>query len=489
MKRIIYFAIFSLLLFSCTKQMNNPEKINSFPEIYPDYTGVTIPINIAPLNFTVDSGNFTLLNLKILETDGLFFQKKYKGEVDIPSAQWHDLLNRNCGDSIWFELCVKKNNKWYQYKSFSMYVSPDSIDYGIVYRLISPGYETYSKMGIYERNLSCFKQRPLFENTQITNSCVNCHTFNRGNPQQQSVHIRGTHGATIVKINEKTKVLQSTNDSILASCMYPYWHPSGKYIAYSTNKVRQVFHTTATDLIETFDEASDILVYDIGNNTLLSCDLISGNSFETFPSFSADGKKLYFCSASLIDLPRHAKKAYYNICSIDFNPQKGIFGNRVDTIINAALERKSATLPRASYDGNFLMYSKINYGSFPMYHSDADLWLLDLKTGENRPLNEVNSQYSDGYHNWSSNSHWFVFESRRDGDLFARPFFAHIDKKGNVSKPFMLPQQKPFEYYQNLFFAYNCVEFVNGKVSFDAKKIEKKLMSPERTEMLYDNRE
>lgn len=120
-----------------------------------------------------------------------------------------------------------------------------------------------------------------------------------------------------------------------------------------------------------------------------------------------------------------------------------------------------------------------------MYHTDADLWLLDLKTGENRPLNEVNSAYSDGYHNWSSNSRWFVFESRRDGDLFARPYFSHIDENGKVSKPFMLPQQEPYQYYQDLFFAYNTVEFVTGEVPFNARKTERELMQPNREEMLY----
>ncbi len=488
MKNLIYIVLLSVLLFSCKQQIQNAEKVNCYPEICPDYTCVTIPVNIAPLNFTVDSGNFSALSLKIFENEELAFQKQYKGAVDIPVSKWQDLLQKNCGDSIWFDVSVKKSGKWYQYKPFPVFVSADSIDYGLVYRLISPGYETYSKMGTYERDLSGFKQRPLFENTQVTNSCVNCHTFNRGNPEQQSVHIRGQHGATIIKTDGETKVLKSTNDSILASCMYPFWHPSGKYIAYSTNTVRQAFHTTATDLIETFDGASDILIYDIKNNTLLTSDLISGKKFETFPAFSADGKTLYFCSAPFKKLPHAAKETFYNICSISFDPETGNFGSKIDTVVNAASEGKSATLPRASYDGKYLLYSKINYGSFPMYHTDADLWLLDLQTGETRPLNEVNSNYSDGYHNWSSNSRWFVFESRRDGDLFARPFFSHIDENGNVGKPFMLPQQKPYEYYQDLFFAYNCVEFVNGRVSFNSQEIAKDLMKPERLEMNYEKR-
>ena len=62
-----------------------------------------------------------------------------------------------------------------QYRSFPMYVSPYPIDYGVVYRKLAPGYEVYSKMGIYERDLASFEERPLLENTMVPGMCLNCH--------------------------------------------------------------------------------------------------------------------------------------------------------------------------------------------------------------------------------------------------------------------------------------------------------------------------
>ena len=42
------------LLVSCTESVNNAEKVDRLPDIYPDYIGVTIPAGIAPMDFNVE---------------------------------------------------------------------------------------------------------------------------------------------------------------------------------------------------------------------------------------------------------------------------------------------------------------------------------------------------------------------------------------------------------------------------------------------------
>ena len=45
-------ALFLLILLSaCTPHPENVKHSDALPEIYPDYIGVTIPANIAPMNF------------------------------------------------------------------------------------------------------------------------------------------------------------------------------------------------------------------------------------------------------------------------------------------------------------------------------------------------------------------------------------------------------------------------------------------------------
>ena len=145
---------------------------------------------------------------------------------------------------------------------------------------------------------------------------------------------------------------------------------------------------------------------------MVSCpQLSSKESFETFPSFSADGKTLFFCTAAARPIPEEYNLIRYNLCSVSFDPVSRTFGNKVDTLVAAEAMGKSVSFPRPSYDGKYLMFTMSDYGNFSIWHKEADLWLVDLNTGISRSLTEVNSNDVESYHNWSSNSRWFVFSS------------------------------------------------------------------------------
>ena len=121
------------------------------------------------------------------------------------------------------------------------------------------------------------------------------------------------------------------------------------------------------------------------------------------------------------------------------------------------------------------MFTMSDYGNFSIWHKEADLWLLNLKDGNLHPINEVNSNDTESFHNWSSNSHWFVFSSRRGDGLYTRLYLASIDENGNVSKPFLLPQIEPFNYYDRLIYSYNVPEFINEPLNLKFNEVEKKI--------------
>ena len=470
MKKVLY-TLLSLLLFSaCTETINNAKQETIQPAIYPDYLGVTIPSNIAPLNFCMADENVLRIDAVITDNHGHDLHSQGEESVDFDLNDWHTLLSQNLGDSLNITVSAKYDDGWHTYRSFSIFVSPDSIDYGICYRLIEPGYEVWSKMGIYERDLSSFDERPLIENTQFE-GCVNCHSFNRGNSADMSLHIRGSHGATLLRQGDRPLTAYNTKtDHTLGFCVYPYWHPSGHYIAYSTNATSQLFHSADPNRVEVFDTASDLQVYDVEKNELLLSPLLKQDSiYETYPVFSADGRSLYFCAASA--LPKGSLKLdslHYNLCRIDFDPATGNFGNRIDTIIDAAAQHKSISFPRPSYDGRYLCYTLSNYGQFSIWHHEADLWLLDLQTGESRPMDGANSPETESFHNWSTNSRWLVLSSRRDDGLFTRPYFCHVDEKGQVNKAFMLPQRNPHRFYRERFLSFNVPDFIIAPTHLDA---------------------
>ena len=475
------FYLFTLLLFlaSCTETISDARQENTQPRIYPDYVGVTIPVNIAPLNFNMHDETAVRIDAVVTDHHGNTLHSQSDESVDFDLNDWHALLAQNRGDSLSVTVSAKYDDGWHTYRPFSIYVSTDSIDYGLCYRLIEPGYEVWSKMGIYERDLSTFDEQPLIENTQFE-GCINCHSFNRGNPADMNLHIRGPHGATLLRHGESPLTAYDTKtDQTLGLCVYPYWHPSGRYIAYSTNTTRQLFHGANHNRIEVFDTASDLQVYDVEKNELLLSPLLKQDSiYETFPVFSADGHSLYFCAAHAIpEGSLQLDSIRYNLCRIDFDPATGTFGDHIDTIIDASTssprggqEGVSVSFPRPSYDGRFLCYTLSDYGQFSIWHHEADLWLLDLTTGESHPMTGANSNDTESFHNWSTNSRWLVLSSRRDDGLFTRPYFCHVDAQGRVSKAFMLPQRNPRRFYRDRFFSFNVPDFTIAPTHFDGRQ-------------------
>lgn len=474
-------CLMSFGLTSCSSTPENATQVNQIPNIFPDYTGVTIPANIAPLGFNMEDDGIETMDVVVRgsKTGELHCNGDY---ADFDVDEWHNLLAQNKGGKLSITVSAEKDDKWTQYKDFDIYVSPYELkDWGLTYRRIAPGYEVYGKMGLYQRNLSNFDETPILENTAAPGACLNCHTANRTNPDQFTFHVRGDHGATLIVRDGKREWLKAKNDSLHGSMVYPYWHPSGKYCAYSTNQTHQSFHAIRSERIEVFDQASDVFVYQPDTHELiLDTLLMTKDHYETYPVFSPDGKTMYFCSSTAEPIPSGYTDIKYNICKIAFNPVTGKFGNKVDTIFNARAMGKSATHPRPSYDGKYLMFTMSDYGCFPIWHKEADNWLFDLHTRQAKPLTAANSNNTDSWHNWSLGSHWFVFTSRRGDGLYTRLYLACIDDKGNVSKPFLLPQRNPKGYYDELLDSYNTPDFTSKPVKLDARAAGNEIMSDKR---------
>ena len=482
MRKILYTLLGLIGLTACTETVSDATQENILPQIYPDYTGVTIPVNIAPLCFNMADETALRIDAVVTDSHGGSLHAQGEESVDFDLDEWHGLLAQNRGDSLSVVVSAKYEDGWHTYKPFSIYVSPDSIDYGLCYRLIEPGYEVWSKMGIYERDLSSFEEQPLIENTQFE-GCVNCHSFNRADPKDMSLHIRGPHGATLLRKDYGPVTAYNTRtDHTLGLCVYPYWHPSGRYIAYSTNTTNQLFHSAGRNRVEVFDTASDLQVYDVEKNELLLSPLLKQDSvYETYPVFSADGRSLYFCAARALPEGSHQLDSIrYSLCRIDFDPATGTFGDQIETVVDAASQQKSVSFPRPSYDGRFLCYTLSDYGQFSIWHHEADLWLLDLRSEKGevkreklaaaRPMDGANSKDTESFHNWSTNSRWLVVSSRRDDGLFTRPYFCHVDKDGNVTKAFMLPQRNPRRFYRGRFMSFNVPDFITGPTHFDSRQ-------------------
>ena len=149
-----------------------------------------------------------------------------------------------------------------------------------------------------------------------------------------------------------------------------------------------------------------------------------------------------------------------------------------EIVFDAAAQGLSATLPRVSPDGRWLLLSVGEWGCFHIWHRDANLWLVDLKSEGTDfaayPLDAVNSPDVEAYHTWSINGRWIVFSSRRDDGNYTRPFFAHIDRDGHATKPFELPTDDP-DYHRQLMKSYNIPELMTAPVTFTPQQFADEL--------------
>jgi Tol biopolymer transport system component len=286
-------------------------------------------------------------------------------------------------------------------------------------------------------------------------------------------HLREFYPGTILFQGNKIEKLNTKAGKMFGNAAFPYWHPSKKYIAFSVNRVNQIFHAIGTFRAAAIDMKSDIFVYDIENNKMLSSPVLSAaGKFETFPCFSPDGLKLYYCSADSVKMPQKFDKTRYSLCSVSFNPLTGEFGEKADTLISGPAINKSISIPRVSPDGRFLIFCMADYGAFPSYNPEANLYLLDLNSRKYKPLEILNSNSVESWHSWSSTGRWIVFSSRRGNGLYSDVYIAFMDENGNAGKPFLLPQKDP-NFYDTFLFSYNVPELVKSKVLIDPYQVEK----------------
>ncbi len=463
------------LLCACGPTRHEPQaRVLEVPQVTPDYLGVTFAPNIAAPSFTIlgDAEEYqTEIGRKGMEP-AITIHSDDDGEVEIPQKQWAKLLNDAKGDSIYFRFSMKADDDapWLGAKTDAMaFVSPDSIDGYLVYRLIYPGYELWSTLGIYQRNLSNYEQTPIVENRDFEQQCVNCHNFAANNPANgMMLHVRGLpeYGGTILSTNGTVEKLNSRFVGANHGATYPAFSRDGKFIAYSANSVGQLFHTSGAKPIEVVDVAADLLVFDVTTREAYSDSIIMGEEYiETFPHWAPDGRTLYFCRAESYDVKHeNPVTVLYDLCAVDFDPTTHKFSN-VRVIYAASEEGKSVTVPRVSPDGRWLMFCRMDYGTFAVWHPEAQLCLMDLTDGSWREMNEVNSDHIDSYHSWSSDGKWFVFSSKRLDGNWARPYFAAFDPEtGQASKPFVLPQKKA-DFYDEYTRTYNIPELITSPIS------------------------
>ncbi|MBQ1905237.1 MAG: PD40 domain-containing protein, partial [Bacteroidales bacterium] len=399
MKRLLFILALALTLAGCVPSgYKDASQTSEALEIYPDYTGVVVPVNIAPMNFKV----LNQADAYVVEITSASGTIAVKGPVvSVPVKKWHAMLEASKGGELTYKVYVKREGKWLCFADFSITVAPEPIDEYVTYRLIEPGYSYYGQILLRQRHLTDFKEADLYNNSLISQpvqqQCINCHSFQNYSTENFQFHARNYSGGTIVVTGDKAKKLDFKTGDLISNGVYPSWHPTEPLIAYSLNLTQQIFFTREHQRLEVFDLASDLCLYDV-NTDAVSYIVNDSLSFETFPYWAADGKTLYYSSAylptfganSATDVTPITSDIRYGIYAIDFDPATRAWGEpRV--IFDAPADSLSAVTPRPSPDGRYLLSGVGEYGSFHIWHDSGDIYITDLQTLETKPLDALNT--------------------------------------------------------------------------------------------------
>jgi len=455
-------------------------------KIQPDYSGIVVPPNIAPLNFSVlEDGQGYFVKIYSKQGDPIeVFSKTPK--IIIPNRLWRELLNNNRGRDLYYDIFVQNNNsQWRLFSTVRNKIAHENIDEYLVYRKMHPTHtQSAGLMGIFQRNLTTFKEKVVIDNTVDKISCLNCHTFPRGNPDKMLFGARpssrneNTPPATLLINDGKTSLIDTKFG-------YTSWHPSGRLAVYSINKLPMHFHldSNRNEVRNTVNIDSAMAYYLVDDSTIRTAPQLSQKDIlENWPAWSGDGRFLYFCSTKKIWSvgmmhskwdgkkipPKEYKQVKYGLMRISYDIENDIWGQQ-ETVLSAQdTGGLSIAMPHPSPDGRWILFCMCDYGYFPSWQENSDLYMIDLKKAEKtgkyeyRRL-EINSDQSEAWQSWSTNSRWIVFSSKRDYGPFTKPYISYIDTSGRASKPVLLPQKNP-DFYNGCLLAYTTPEYTTGPI-------------------------
>jgi Tol biopolymer transport system component len=463
---------------------------NRPPRIRPDYSQTVIPPNIAPLNFLVDEPG-TDYRVRVRSPDGGVIDVASRTpEIVIPLSRWRRLLRDNRGRKLFFDVYVRRaDGQWTRFEPIQNTIAEADIDSYLFYRLIKPIYIIRKNVAIYQRDLRTYEESVVVSNRSFTGGCINCHTFAPRHPDRMILQCRGSEeapdwsGMIVVGQGKVSKVdtralvrnRESGRGRITESrAAYTAWHPDGRVAAFSANFISQFFHTVGENR-DVFDGQSDLALYHADSNTVTTTpDISKPDRLETFPTWSPDGRYLYFCSTDPLPIHRY-KEVRYDLMRIRYESDSGRWGE-VEPVLLAEDTGLSITEPRVSPDGRWLLFCMSAYGAFPAFQPSSDLYLLDLETRQYHRL-AVNSPLCESWHCWSSNSRWIAFASKRRDGVFARIYFSYIDEAGRAHKPLLLPQKDP-SFYDRFIKTYNVPELSPAPAPAMGRALAQVIRSP-----------
>ena len=148
------------LLASCTAKVpGHYTEVDKNPDIHPNYKNITIPYNIAPLNFayTMEGESFVT---ELQGDEQTLVTKGKEARWDI--KKWNQFIEVNKGKKVKINTYAKTAEGWTKYRTMTWTIAEEPIDPYISYRIIAPSYVTYEELSICYRITQMYHLHRLY---------------------------------------------------------------------------------------------------------------------------------------------------------------------------------------------------------------------------------------------------------------------------------------------------------------------------------------
>ena len=226
-----WLAVFALLLLlACGRRADlRPygEGTDRTAPVFPDYREVTVPGNIAPLNFYyTDPQGSRFVTTFTAAGQSVTIRGR---DVVWKEKEWARILATGADMEVSSQYKTPSGPMSF---TWTVHVSPDPIDGYLTYRLIEPGFEVWDDLEIVERNLSTFDARPISDWRNTQNKCMNCHIHAQGRGDLSMFYLRGEGGGAILNRDGKLRKLTLKDSTMIYDDLrHGLWrNPSGRPI-------------------------------------------------------------------------------------------------------------------------------------------------------------------------------------------------------------------------------------------------------------------
>jgi hypothetical protein len=279
-------------------EIASPHEIGRAPRISPDYRGILIPPNVAPLNFTIREPG-TRFQVRIASGSRRISISSRDPGIRIPAEDWKTLLSENRGGEVRIEVFAEcEGVGWKQYETIVNRISDDPIDPYLVYRELLPQFYNKPHMALKQRCLEDFDESSLLDERQFSgeSGCFNCHSFLNQGSDRFAMQLRH-HGSNYLFVCDCGKDTLVQVKYRRPGSAYLSWHPSGRGIALAMDMDYELLTPYAgvvpEETLEFVDTDGDVCLYRLADHAVSTTpELSRPDRMETHPAWSADGEYL-----------------------------------------------------------------------------------------------------------------------------------------------------------------------------------------------------